>query len=242
MKIAYCEDEPAQAALTADRIRDWAKCAGVECELDMFRDAEHFLFELGDTIAVPYDLVLLDISMREMDGFSLARKLREKDKQVRIAFLTSDPGYVFEGYEIQAWRYILKPLDEKKVAEMMNALVQTLQLRERSYLVLDVSGEKVKLFLDEIQYVEVNGHYTTIHCDGKEHTVKENFKDMVKRLNDEAGREDDIFVKCHRSAAVNICRVQCIGKQSCTLEDGFELAVSRGMYQSLNQAFIKENL
>lgn len=240
MRIAYCEDERAQAALTCDMIREWAKKSGNACQLEQFSSAEGFLFAVNGAQTVPYDLVLLDISMAGMDGFSLAKQIREKDRQVRIAFLTADPSHVFEGYEIEAWRYILKPLNEHKVAGMMEALQTALGENEGPYILLEISGENVKLFLDDVLYVEVNGHYTTIIGTSQKFTVKENFKDILERLNQAVRPER--FVKCHRSAAVNISRVQKIGKQSCVLTGDIELPVSRGMYQSLNQAFIRENL
>lgn len=242
MKVAYCEDEKAQGMLTADLLKMWSENSKVACRLDLFPSAESFLFALNGAQTVPYDLVLLDISMEGMDGFSLARQIREKDRQVRIAFLTSDASHVFEGYEIEAWRYILKPLDYRKVSEMMDALVSVLETTEKTHVMLEIAGENVRLFLDDVLYVEVNGHYTTIACNAQTFTVKESFKDVIDRFNQASQSETDKFIKCHRSAAVNISKVQRIGRTSCVLTGDMELPVSRGMYQQLNQAFIRENL
>ena len=63
MRIAYCEDERAQAVLTEDMIKSWAKERGQKCIVDVFSSAEQFLFELDGEELVPYDLLLLDISM-----------------------------------------------------------------------------------------------------------------------------------------------------------------------------------
>lgn len=242
MRIAYCEDEKAQAIRTADLLKKWANDAGVDCRMEQFPTAESFLFTLNGAKTVPYDLVLLDISMEGMDGFSLAKMLREKDRQVRIAFLTSDPSHVFEGYEIEAWRYILKPLDYRKVSEMMDALTSVLETTEKTHVMLEIAGENVKVFLDDVLYVEVNGHYTTIICSAQTFTVKESFKNVIERFNQAVQSETALFIKCHRSAAVNITKVQRIGRTSCVLTGDVELPVSRGMYQQLNQAFIRENL
>lgn len=240
MTIAYCEDEAAQAAWVEKLICGWAAENEKNCNVRLFPSAESFLFELNGAELVPYDLVMLDISMEGMDGFSLARQLRQKDKNVRIAFLTSDSSHVFEGYEIDAWRYLLKPLEKPQVFKMLQALCVELEQKESEYFLLDVSGENIKIALEELDYVEVNGHYTTLHGSRRDYTVKENFGELLMQLNGAAGNER--FVKCHRSAAVNISRLVRIGRQNCILESGIELPVSRGMYQQLNEVFIRRNL
>ena len=135
MRIAYCEDERAQAVLTEDMIKSWAKERGQKCIVDVFSSAEQFLFELDGEELVPYDLLLLDISMIGMDGFTLAKQIRKTDMNIRIVFLTSDPSHVFDGYEIEAWRYMMKPVREQKLYEMLDILVTELADREEPYVV-----------------------------------------------------------------------------------------------------------
>lgn len=141
MRIAYCEDERAQAVLTEDMIKSWAKERGQKCIVDVFSSAEQFLFELDGEELVPYDLLLLDISMIGMDGFTLAKQIRKTDMNIRIVFLTSDPSHVFDGYEIEAWRYMMKPVREQKLYEMLDILVTELADREEPYVLLEVAGE-----------------------------------------------------------------------------------------------------
>lgn len=145
MRIAYCEDERAQAVLTEEMIENWSEGRGQECSVDIFSSAEQFLFELGEETLVPYDLILLDISMAGMDGFTLARQIRKTDTNIRIVFLTSDPSHVFDGYEIEAWRYLMKPLSEAKLYEMLDTLVTELADREEPYVLLEVAGESIKV-------------------------------------------------------------------------------------------------
>ncbi len=237
MRIAYCEDEQAQAELAKEYMDSWAKKRNISCTVELFSTAEEFLFALDEAKALPYDLVLLDIAMDGMDGFTLAKKLRERDKKARIAFLTSDSSHVFEGYELEIWRYILKPLTPRRTAELLSALTESLGEAD-PYLLLEISGEMRKLYLRDLLYVEVNGHYTTLHGNEETITTKKKFSDMVEALNAAGGN----FLRCHRSVAVNLTKIQRIGRQSCVLTGNVELPVSRNMYQALNEAFIRENL
>ncbi len=247
MRIAYCEDEAAQAEYVSDMIKNWGVQCDTSCEIDLYDSAEEFLFEAEEG-QFAYDLILLDISMSGMDGFSLAERIRRTDRKVRIAFITSDADYVFRGYEVEAFRYIMKPVTADKLKELLDCVSAQVD-NAAEYVILEVSGEKRKIDKSDILYVEVNGHYTTVFCENEQFTVKESFKDVLGLLNvskrkgmndDDGGR--NFFVKCHRSAAVNIDKLVRIGREVCRLKGGQELCVSRGMYEELNRAFIQHNL
>ena len=115
MTICYCEDESAQAKAFAIKIDQWAKNKNIEVHADLFESAEEYLFKAEQNY---YDVIFLDISMRGQNGMELARKIREKEKDVILVFVTSDASYVFDGYEVGAYRYLMKPVDEKKLWEI----------------------------------------------------------------------------------------------------------------------------
>ncbi len=84
MRIAYCEDEPVQAALVRAMIAQWAKSWKTAAEVILYESVEEFLFK-NDTLVnetSPYDVVFLDIAMRQMNGVELARAIRQKDKRI----------------------------------------------------------------------------------------------------------------------------------------------------------------
>lgn len=97
-----------------------------------------------------------------MDGVELARKIRERDNHVMIAFLTAVGDHVFEGYEVQAVRYLMKPLQQEKLSELLELAAKAFQ-NNRKYLILEVSGEKEKIYLEDILAVESQGHYLNFH-------------------------------------------------------------------------------
>lgn len=89
MRIAYCEDEPAQDKLVRAMIAQWAKSWKTAAEVILYESAEEFLFK-NDTLVnetFPYDIVFLDIAMRQMNGVELARAIRQKDKRISARFL-----------------------------------------------------------------------------------------------------------------------------------------------------------
>ena len=78
------------------------------------------LFENPESF--PFDLLLLDIELEKMNGIALAKKIREKDDSIMLAFLSNRKEYVFEGYEVQAIRYLLKPLQEEQFFPLLKQL------------------------------------------------------------------------------------------------------------------------
>lgn len=237
MHIAYCEDETVQAAAYMEAIRNWSEQNNRTCHIELFENAEQFLFSLGENAAIPYDLVLLDIAMKGMDGFTLARQLRQRDPHIRIAFLTSDPSHAYEGYELNAWRYILKPLNYGKIQEMLEALAYDMET-ESPFVLLEVGSENHKIYTQDILYAEICGHYSTLHCCHETLTVKLSFLKLIQLLNEAENK----FIRCHRSIAVHIDKVLRIGRENCVLNGNITLPVSRGMYKELNDAFIRGNL
>lgn len=120
----------------------WAEQRGEAAELQLYNSAEQLLFEVGQPEAqeLVFDLILLDIQMGGMDGITLARQLRAQDKRVTLAFLTAAREYVFEGYEVQAVRYLLKPMQQEKVFELLDLARQNLQ--EQPSLILNAPTKR----------------------------------------------------------------------------------------------------
>ena len=83
MRIAYCEDEAAQAEHIRRMITEWAESRNTAAEVILFGSAEEFLFK---NEVYPYDMVLLDIAMKEMNGVELAHAISGKDKRIPISF------------------------------------------------------------------------------------------------------------------------------------------------------------
>ena len=105
LRIAYCDDESVQLLYMKHLIGEWEQQASKLCELSTFKSAKGFLFEYKENY--PFDVIFLDIDMEGMDGMELARNIRNYDSKIPIVFLTNRREYVFEGYEVNALRYLL---------------------------------------------------------------------------------------------------------------------------------------
>ena len=235
MRLAYCDDEEIQLKYMQQLAEHWAKQAGVSLTYCAYKSAEELLFE--NTEGYPFDLLILDIDMhgmngmQGMDGMALARKIRMKDAKIPILFLTNKREYVFEGYEVQALRYLLKPMTEDKLFPLLNEVYSAAREEVKS-LIVSADGEHFKIAVSDILYLEADAHYVRIHTVKRDYTIKRAFTEL-------AGELGDGFVATHRSYLVHLLHVERVQRTECILSDGSSVPVSRNNYKVVNEAFIR---
>lgn len=129
-KIAICDDSDADRQYIWNMVNAWAAAAGHTVHTDTFPSAENFLFcyeEESD-----YDILLLDIEMGEMDGVTMAKKLRENNDTIQIIFITGYSDYISEGYEVAALHYLMKPVREEKLCDVLDRAAEKLSKKRKS--------------------------------------------------------------------------------------------------------------
>ena len=236
MTICYCEDESAQAKVFSIKIDQWAKNKNIAVHTDLFESAEEYLFQAEQNT---YDVIFLDISMRGQNGMELARQIREKEKDVVLVFVTSDASYVFDGYEVGAYRYLMKPVDEKKLWEILDYARMQREVEEENYILVKKDSQSVRVNLNDVLYMEAQKHYVNLYLEDQESiNIKTVFTELLQEMQEKSG----IVLAMHRSYAVNIEKVVRIGRTECVLADGSVIPVSRSFYKEVNEAFIRYHL
>ncbi len=228
MRIAFCDDEKSQSIFLKDLTDKWEKLSGKSCDITVYTSAEEMLFE--NTGSFSFDFIILDIELDRMNGIDLAREIRNTDKQVTIAFLSNSREYVFEGYEVGAVRYLMKPLTKQQLFPLLTMVQKSLE-EEKSYIIVGNEREKHKLLVKDISYVEALGHYIIIHMADRSLEVKKNMNEIAKEFGGD-------FIMTHRSYLVNICWIERITRTDCFLSGGEKVPISRNSYEAVNQAFI----
>lgn len=228
LTIAVCDDEPAARAYLTALVRKWADAASVAIRVTAYDSAESFLFayEVDNTA----DILLLDIQMKVMDGVALARRLRAAGNAAQIVFITGVPDFIAEGYDVSALHYLLKPVKEDKLYEVLDRARANASKRGKS-LLLTAGGETRRVPLTEIRYIEAQGHYVAIRTAACEHRFKANLSDIEKQL-------DECFFRCQRSFIVNLTCVRTITRTVVVLDDGTEVPLSRSLYDAAHRAMI----
>lgn len=226
-KIAICDDSDADRQYVFDFVTKWAEDAGHTVQAALFSSAEDFLFHYAEKN--DYDILLLDIEMGNMDGVTMAKKLRRDNDTVQIIFITGYSDYISEGYEVAALHYLMKPVKQEKLCSVLDRAAEKLSKNEK-ILNFEVGGEMVRIPIYQIRYSDVFGNYVTIHA-SDDFTVKMTLSELEKEL-------DDRFYRASRSVVVNLTQISRVTKTEIKLNDGVSIPLPRGAYDGVNRAII----
>ena len=211
MRIAICDDEKNIRELIANKV---AK---------QYPDAEIIFFPSGEELLLSdesIDILFLDIQMSGIDGMETARELRKKDKSVILVFVTAVEEYVFQAFDVGAFNYIVKPIDNGKFSDVLHRAVdewssQSINEKEpeERYVLINNSGVHTKVILDEIVYAEVFNRKVVIHkLDGE--------IEYYGKMSDLESLAGDSFFRPHRAYLINFKYVEKYDATTIYLERG----------------------
>lgn len=227
MRIAICDDNKS--------VIDSVKNALLQCKdyitnmiIDEFYSGESLLehYKKGGR----YDLLFLDIHMKEIDGINTAFKLKKLQKDLILIFLTGHNIYVREAFTVQAFQYLTKPVKQEEIIKEFKRAVEHYKLNHTKYKIEDKKST-VYVEISNIIYMEVRNHNITIYTDKGEYIVKGRLKDEEIRL-----RKYD-FVRCHQGYLVNMQWIQAIHEDNIQLSSGHIVPVSRRMRKTVINLF-----
>ena len=166
------------------------------------------------------DILFLDIQMSGIDGMETARELRKKDKKVILIFVTAVEEYVFQAFDVGAFNYIVKPIDDGKFSDVLHRAVDEWSAQninekepEERYVLINNSGVHTKVILDEIVYAEVFNRKVVIHkLDGE--------IEYYGKMSDLESLAGDSFFRPHRAYLINFKYVEKYDATTIYLERG----------------------
>lgn len=230
MRIAICEDNKAHAEILERMILLWAKQENIKVSIGYYRSGEEFLFKMREDAR--YDLAFLDIQLDKMNGVQLARLIRKEDKTIILVFTTGEDRYLQQGYEVSAFRYLMKPLKKTEVAATLKKANELVEENRRDAVIVTCGDESRRIFKNDIYYIEVDNHYIVLHM--KDSVIR--FKEKLK--NFEQQFQEPQFCKCHRSFIVNLHYVSKISRERVLMENEEEIPVSRARWDDLNRCYL----
>lgn len=226
IKIVICEDEKEQQELLKLYIFKIFDELSIEYELEIFNSGEELLkIYSNDT-----DIILLDIQMGKINGMNTARQIRELDKKVEIIFITSLIEYVLEGYEVRAYRYLIKPIKYDDFKNNVLNCIKDISIQNK-YIIVKEQGNRIKLDINEITYIEVQKETITIHTLSKDYKINETMNNIEKEIN------CNRFYRCHKSFLVNLEQVKRIKQYVAILENSEEVPISRHRFKETKDKF-----
>ena len=225
MRIAICDDEEiyrVELKTILDKL-----LANIDYDIDTFEDGRILCEAFSKE---PYDLVFLDIEMPAVDGITLAKKIRSKSENVFIVFLTSHIEYALEGYEVNALRYLTKPVDTDKLREVLKYVLDK-QGSNSHQIIIKEDGEDILIDINDVIYMESMNQNVRIVTSRGEHIIRYNIGDFEEEL------KDDGFFRIHRGYLISLSKVKKLAKNDVVMDGDVTLPVSRSNVKPLKDAF-----
>lgn len=221
LSIAVCDDEIVTCCNIAAKIKDIMAQMDVACIIRQFNTGQELLQS-----ADYFDIAFLDIIMRNPDGMTTAQFLRRKSPDIILIFISSSREYVFDAYDVEAYQYLLKPIDTQKLKKVLQKAVGKTETHSREYMVISIERQIKKLPLDDICYFEIRGRKIDIHIHGKDDvlTYYEQIGVLEKRLQGKG------FFRCHKSYLINLKHVDTYTRQEAILDNGDKIMLAKRRY------------
>lgn len=226
--IAICDDEK----IIAEQIKRLAsvffRAKNMETSIICFSCGEELL-RYDKSI----DILFLDVQMEGMDGMETARKLRSRNFKGYLIFVTVLEEMVFQSFEVQAYDYLVKPVEEKRFAKTMERLFASMQNVSEEKLLVQKGYERSIISFEEIVFAEVIDRKVYLHLVSSEVV---DFYDKIENLEE---RLDSRFFRCHRSFLINLKYLKSYKNGVAYMENGKEIPISRLRSKAFSEVILQ---
>ena len=229
-QVALCEDEQIYAHAQEKICREVLEKLNIEHSISVFESGADFWDSFSK--GVRYDFILLDIVMEGTNGMELARKIREHDSEAAIVFITANPEFALQGYDVNALHYLMKPL-RKEVLEKLIASDYERRF-QCNYFIVKSGAQNLRIPVRDIICFETVDRRVLI-------TLKDGTADYSGKLSEIAeGLPDEMFMRCHIGYIVNLKNIEKLARTEAIAANGKIIPVSRSYSSAIQKAFLKQ--
>ncbi|HAE61834.1 MAG TPA: hypothetical protein DCG38_05835 [Eubacteriaceae bacterium] len=227
IRIAICEDDSKQQNEIEGYIVNMESKEPIE--INKFDSGEELVkaYEAGEKFAI----ILLDMQLIDIDGIQTAKTIKRLGDKSIIIIITSILEYAVEGYSIDAFDFILKPIDKEKFKNILIKAIDEIQSRKSGIYVIDTRDSILAIKLATILYIESNKRKVILHLDGKTYVNNESISDTEERL------KNDGFIRISRYYLVNVSHIEQVGVNTLILTSGEELTYSVNYRDTIKKAY-----
>lgn len=234
IKIVICDDDALDIENAKNLLAKYIAERKEDISFELFNTPYDLLANIKE--GKYYDIYLLDIMMAGLDGIELGKEIRKYQEYAFIIYLSVSEDYALESYQVTALQYLLKPIDEKSFFPALDKAIKQINHDESKITVRTKKGIAV-IPLHQIIYAEYRNHSVKYHLAGSEDIVsivtREPFSDTVKAI-----LQDDRFIRCHQSFAINMKFVNKLDKKEFNTLDNSIIPISASLYAQTKNSYL----
>lgn len=220
LRIAVCDKE--------EQVCDYLESLilkTVEADIVKFCSGEELLKSDRD-----FAVYFLEIELGKLNGLDTAAIIREKSQAI-IIFVTSHTDYVFRAFDVEAFHYLLKPINETRFQQILERAVEEIRRRQpRQPLIIRSGGTSRSVLGEDILYAENAGRKIVLHMQQEKFEYYSKMEDLERLLGGQ-------FYRCHRGYLVNLSEVREYDTGRIILKNGEEILMARQKYHGFEEAY-----
>ena len=228
MKIAVCDDDKRDIARIKKLVKAYDADNNIVLSISEYESGSELLKAISNGENV--DIIFLDINMDDMDGLSVAKRIREIDDDVPIILVTAFMNYALDGYKVKASRFLIKDDLDKTFDECMDDICKDIRKKSKTIAFNCVEGE-MRLKASDIILIETSGHKNLIKLKNETYQIYEKLDGLEEKLKGYG------FLRTHNSFLVNMAHIRGINSYVLTLDDGRQLPVPKARYKQVRHEY-----
>ena len=226
IRIAIVDDEK----VIREQIKKLIEKKQTDCEIDTYGTGEDLL--KADSV---YDIIFLDIQMDGMNGIDTARALRQKADNTVLIFITGVKEYVFDAFDVAAFHYLIKPIEENKFWEVCDRAVLAVTKKKQNpsgQIFIKTRSQSITLDQSNVLYIESRAKKVEIH-------TKTNIVEAYAAISELEKQLVGSFYRCHRVYLVNMAFIAGYENASITLNNGETIILSKDKYSEFVKVYMR---
>ena len=227
LQIAVCDDEPVMCHYLKEMLTTILDSLKEPFAIACYTNSSKLL-----NSATAYDLLFLDIQMPGFDGMETARQLRERMEDCILIFVTVLKDCMSKAFEVEAFDYLLKPIDREQLSRTLTRALKRLKRRRKPRLFVSTLNQCCLVDFDAIFYCEVINRKLYLH-------TRDGVIDYYGKMEEIEKQLDSRFFRCHRSYLVNLDYLKSYNHGQLLLTNGSQIPVSRLRHQEFMHAMLK---
>lgn len=233
--IAVCDDELYYRESLLKFLKEYEGKKDIKIKVDEFSSGESLIEKIK---IESYDIILLDVEMKELTGVDTASQIKKLGKNPQIIFVTSHEDYALDAINLDAIGYLVKPVSYEKLEERldkaiyMTGLIRAENKSKELYISIRENKTDKKILLNEIRYIEKIGNRCKIYMSDKEHLCYSTLSGFYERL------PKDKFIYCHQGYIVSINHIIDVMPSEILIDNGKQIPLSRKYKKEVRERFL----